>query len=34
MRPALDRPALKPGQTLVVTGAAGAVGGYAVEIQG
>jgi NADPH2:quinone reductase len=29
---ALDRLALKPGQTLGVTGAAGAVGGYAVEL--
>src|SRR2546425_5491702 len=31
VRLALDRLALKPGQTLGVTGAAGAVGGYAVE---
>jgi NADPH:quinone reductase-like Zn-dependent oxidoreductase len=32
VRLALDLLALKPGQTLVVTGAAGAVGGYAVEL--
>ena len=32
VRLALDMLALKPGQTLVVTGAAGAVGGYAVEL--
>ena len=32
VRLALDRLALKPGQTLGVTGAAGAVGGYAVEL--
>jgi NADPH:quinone reductase-like Zn-dependent oxidoreductase len=32
VRQALDMLALKPGQTLVVTGAAGAVGGYAVEL--
>src|SRR5262249_13182452 len=31
VRLALDRLALRPGQTLGVTGAAGAVGGYAVE---
>src|SRR2546422_6068230 len=31
-RLALDRPAVKRGQTLGVTGAAGAVGGYAVEL--
>jgi len=34
VRLALDRLALKPGQTLGVTGAAGAVGGYAVELGG
>ncbi len=32
VRRALDLLALKPGDTLVVTGAAGAVGGYAVEL--
>ena len=32
VRLALDQLALKPGQTLAVTGAAGAVGGYAVEL--
>jgi NADPH2:quinone reductase len=32
VRLALDLLALKPGQTLAVTGAAGAVGGYAVEL--
>jgi NADPH:quinone reductase-like Zn-dependent oxidoreductase len=32
VRLALDMLALTPGQTLVVTGAAGAVGGYAVEL--
>ena len=32
VRLALDRLALHPGQTLGVTGAAGAVGGYAVEL--
>jgi NADPH:quinone reductase-like Zn-dependent oxidoreductase len=32
VRRALDLMALKPGQTLAVTGAAGAVGGYAVEL--
>ena len=32
VRLALDRLALEPGQTLGVTGAAGAVGGYAVEL--
>jgi NADPH:quinone reductase-like Zn-dependent oxidoreductase len=32
VRQALDMLALRPGQTLVVTGAAGAVGGYAVEL--
>ena len=32
VRLALDRLALRPGQTLGVTGAAGAVGGYAVEL--
>ena len=32
VRLALDRLALKPGATLAVTGAAGAVGGYAVEL--
>jgi NADPH:quinone reductase-like Zn-dependent oxidoreductase len=32
VRLALDRLGLKPGQTLAVTGAAGAVGGYAVEL--
>jgi NADPH:quinone reductase len=32
VRLALDRLALKPGQTLGVTGAAGAVGGYAVQL--
>jgi NADPH2:quinone reductase len=32
VRLALDRLALKPGQTLAVTGAAGAVGGYAVQL--
>ena len=32
VRLALDRLALKPGQTLGVTGAAGAVGAYAVEL--
>src|SRR5262249_51274667 len=32
VRLALDRLTLKPGQTLGVTGAAGAVGGYAVEL--
>src|SRR5262249_56332191 len=32
VRLALDRVALRPGQTLGVTGAAGAVGGYAVEV--
>ena len=32
VRLALDRLALKPGETLAVTGAAGAVGGYAVEL--
>jgi len=32
VRLALDRLGLKPGQTLGVTGAAGAVGGYAVEL--
>jgi NADPH2:quinone reductase len=32
VRLALDRLALRPGQTLSVTGAAGAVGGYAVEL--
>jgi NADPH2:quinone reductase len=32
VRLALDLLALKPGQTLAVTGAAGAVGGYAVEM--
>jgi NADPH:quinone reductase-like Zn-dependent oxidoreductase len=32
VRLALDRLALQPGQTLGVTGAAGAVGGYAVEL--
>ena len=32
VRLALDRLALQPGQTLAVTGAAGAVGGYAVEL--
>ncbi len=32
VRLALDRLALKPGDTLAVTGAAGAVGGYAVEL--
>jgi NADPH:quinone reductase-like Zn-dependent oxidoreductase len=32
VRHALDLAALAPGQTLVVTGAAGAVGGYAVQI--
>src|SRR5215472_17370774 len=32
VRLALDRLALKPGQTLGVTGAAGAVGGYSVEL--
>src|SRR4030095_11646692 len=32
VRLALDKLALKPGQTLGVTGAAGAVGGYAVEL--
>jgi NADPH2:quinone reductase len=32
VRLALDQLALKPGETLVVTGAAGAVGGYAVEL--
>jgi NADPH:quinone reductase-like Zn-dependent oxidoreductase len=32
VRLALDQLALKPGQTLGVTGAAGAVGGYAVEL--
>jgi NADPH2:quinone reductase len=32
VRRALDLLALKPGQTLAVTGAAGAVGGYAVEL--
>jgi NADPH:quinone reductase-like Zn-dependent oxidoreductase len=32
VRLALDRLALKPGDTLAVTGAAGAVGGYAVEV--
>src|SRR5256712_4074214 len=34
VRLALDKLALKPGQTLGVTGAAGAVGGYAVELGG
>jgi len=32
VRLALDRLALRPGQTLGVTGAAGAVGGYSVEV--
>src|SRR5262245_31863361 len=32
VRLALDKLALRPGQTLGVTGAAGAVGGYAVEL--
>jgi NADPH2:quinone reductase len=32
VRQALDELALEPGQTLAVTGAAGAVGGYAVEL--
>ena len=32
VRLALDQLALEPGQTLAVTGAAGAVGGYAVEL--
>jgi NADPH:quinone reductase-like Zn-dependent oxidoreductase len=32
VRLALDKLALSPGQTLAVTGAAGAVGGYAVEL--
>lgn len=32
VRRALDLLGLKPGQTLVVTGAAGAVGGYAIEL--
>lgn len=32
VRLALDQLALKPGQTLAVTGAAGAVGGYAVQL--
>lgn len=32
VRLALDRLALQPGQTLAVTGAAGAVGGYAVQL--
>src|SRR5436309_177894 len=32
VRRALDMLALKPGQTLLVTGAAGAVGGYGVEM--
>jgi NADPH:quinone reductase len=32
VRLALDKLGLKPGQTLAVTGAAGAVGGYAVEL--
>lgn len=32
VRLALDKLALQPGQTLLVTGAAGAVGGYAVEL--
>jgi NADPH2:quinone reductase len=32
VRQALDELALKPGQTLAVTGAAGAVGGYAVQM--
>jgi len=32
VRQALDRLALKPGDTLAVTGAAGAVGGYAIEL--
>ena len=32
VRLALDRLALEPGQTLGVTGAAGAVGGYAIEL--
>ena len=32
VRLALDRLALRPGQTLGVTGAAGAVGGYAVQL--
>jgi NADPH:quinone reductase-like Zn-dependent oxidoreductase len=32
VRLALDRLALQPGQTLGVTGAAGAVGGYAIEL--
>ena len=32
VRLALDRLALEPGQTLAVTGAAGAVGGYAIEL--
>ena len=32
VRLALDRLGLRPGQTLAVTGAAGAVGGYAVEL--
>ena len=31
-REALDKLALKPGQTLAVTGAAGAVGGYAIQL--
>src|SRR5262249_49422348 len=34
VRLALDRLALKPGQTLGVTGAAGAVGGHAVGVRG
>ena len=32
VRLALDLLALEPGQTLAVTGAAGAVGGYAIEL--
>ena len=34
VRLALDLLALKPGQTLAVTGAAGAIGGYAVQLAG
>jgi NADPH2:quinone reductase len=32
VRAALDELALRPGQTLAVTGAAGAVGGYAIQL--
>ena len=32
VRAALDELALRPGQTLGVTGAAGAVGGYAIQL--